>query len=141
MDEKKWLTRCLSLRAQGDLPGALAAARAASEVAWLRFVGGLDARLVPAVLAEIPEQHLFVMPLLDPARHPVWKSEMAAGRVDPAFAGQVGRDLARIHGAAAGRADLATDLAPVEIRQVDVQQDQVRLQRARLGLEGLRRRR
>ena len=81
--------------------------RAGSEVAWLRFVGGLDAHLVPAVLAEIPEDHLFVMPFLDPATHPVWKGELAAGRVVPAFAGQVGRDLARIHGAAAGRADLA----------------------------------
>ena len=81
--------------------------RAASEVAWLRFVAGLDPRLVPAVLAEVPEKHLFVMPFLDPTTHPVWKGEMAAGRVDPAFAGQVGRDLARIHAAAAGRADLA----------------------------------
>jgi aminoglycoside phosphotransferase (APT) family kinase protein len=87
--------------------------RAASEVAWLRFVGGLDARLAPTVLAWIPEQHLFVMPLLDPASHPVWKAEMAAGRVDPAFAEQVGRDLARIHGAAAGRADLAKQFGDI----------------------------
>ena len=93
------------LRVKADWRAPLA--RSASEVAWLRFVGSLDARLVPAVLAEIPEKHLFVMPFLDPATHPVWKSEMAAGRVNPAFAGQVGRDLARIHGAAAGRADLA----------------------------------
>jgi len=33
---------------------------------------------------------------------------MAAGRVDPAFAAAVGADLARIHAATAGRADVAT---------------------------------
>jgi aminoglycoside phosphotransferase (APT) family kinase protein len=79
--------------------------RDASEVAWLRAVHALEPGLVPEVLAWSKERHLFVMPWLGAAQ--VWKAEMAAGRVDPAFAGQVGAALARIHAAMAERADIA----------------------------------
>ena len=81
--------------------------RVAGEVRWLKLARSIDPRLAPAVLAELPEAHVFVMEFLDPADHPVWKDEMAAGRVDPAFAGAVGRDLALIHARTAGRADIA----------------------------------
>jgi Ser/Thr protein kinase RdoA (MazF antagonist) len=47
------------------------------------------------------------MEFLEPATHPVWKEEMAAGRVDPDFAAAVGRDIARIHARTAGRTDIA----------------------------------
>jgi Ser/Thr protein kinase RdoA (MazF antagonist) len=62
---------------------------------------------VPRVLAHDPASGLFAMDYLDPARHPVWKAELRAGRVDPAFAAEVGRRLARIHAATARRSDLA----------------------------------
>ena len=45
---------------------------------------------------------LFVMEYLDPADHRLWKSELMAGRVDLAFAGEVGASLAAIHAATAG---------------------------------------
>jgi aminoglycoside phosphotransferase (APT) family kinase protein len=85
--------------------------RWAGEVRWLRLVRSLDARLAPAVLAEVPEAYVFAMAFLDPATHPVWKETLAAGHIDPAFAGAVGRDLARIHAHTAGRADIAADFA------------------------------
>jgi tRNA A-37 threonylcarbamoyl transferase component Bud32 len=78
--------------------------RDAVEVSWLRTVRALDAALAPEVLAWSPQRHLFVMPWLDA---PVWKQEMAAGRVDPAFARQVGAQIARIHTAAVGKAEIA----------------------------------
>jgi aminoglycoside phosphotransferase (APT) family kinase protein len=81
--------------------------RAAGEVRWLEFVRSIDQRLAPEVLAELPEAFLFVMEWLDPATHPVWKDTMAAGRIDPAFAGAVGRDLVTIHARTAGRSDIA----------------------------------
>jgi len=81
--------------------------RDAVEVAWLRFVREVDPRLAPEVLAVAPQEHLFVMRYLEPATHPVWKQEMFAGRIDPRFAGEVGRDLARIHAAATARPQLA----------------------------------
>jgi aminoglycoside phosphotransferase (APT) family kinase protein len=83
--------------------------RMASEVRWLRLARSIDPRLAPEVLAVLPEAHVFVMAFLDPANHPVWKDEMATGRVDPAFAAWVGADLARIHASTAGRADIAAD--------------------------------
>ena len=81
--------------------------RMASEVRWLALARSVDPRLSPEVLAEDADEHLFVMGYLDPQSHPVWKDEMAAGRVDPGFAAAVGRDLARIHGATSGRPDVA----------------------------------
>jgi aminoglycoside phosphotransferase (APT) family kinase protein len=67
----------------------------------------VDPRLAPEVLAEVPRAFVFIMRHLDPATHPVWKDTMVSGCVDPAFAAAVGRDLARIHAATAGRADIA----------------------------------
>ncbi len=81
--------------------------RAATEVRWLRVARRIDPRLAPEVLGEAAGSHLFVMRRLAAATHPVWKAELAAGRVDPEFAGRVGADLARIHGATAGRANVA----------------------------------
>ncbi|HLZ83559.1 MAG TPA: aminoglycoside phosphotransferase family protein, partial [Caulobacteraceae bacterium] len=81
--------------------------RVAGEVRWLKLARSIDPRLAPEVLAELPEAHVFVMEFLDPAAHPVWKDEMAAGRVDPTFAAAVGRDLALIHARTAGRPDIA----------------------------------
>ncbi len=81
--------------------------RDAVEVAWLRAVREVNPHLTPEVLGWAPDRHLFAMDWLDPASHPVWKQEMAAGKVDPAFAARVGADLAGIHNAMAGRADIA----------------------------------
>jgi len=68
------------------------------EVAWLRNAATIIPNAVPAVLGDSPEAGLFVMAYLDPARHPVWKSELLAGRVDAVFAAQVGSTLAKLHG-------------------------------------------
>ena len=78
--------------------------RDAVEVSWLRTVHALDPALVPEVMAWSPERHLFVMPWLD---GPVWKQEMAGGRVDRAFAATVGARIARIHSVFAGDAEIA----------------------------------
>jgi aminoglycoside phosphotransferase (APT) family kinase protein len=77
------------------------------EVEWLRTARAFAGGAVPEVLYEDPAAHLFVMSFFDPATHAVWKSELAAGRVDAAFAGEVGRSVAAIHAGAAGRADIA----------------------------------
>ncbi|MBL6937412.1 MAG: aminoglycoside phosphotransferase family protein [Alphaproteobacteria bacterium] len=82
--------------------------RAAAEVAWFRLVAGIEPRWVPAVLGEDRARHMFAMEYLPPETHPVWKAEMAAGRVDVDFAADVGTALATIHAATAGRSDVAT---------------------------------
>ncbi|HXC54651.1 MAG TPA: aminoglycoside phosphotransferase family protein [Rhizomicrobium sp.] len=81
--------------------------RAAAEVAWLKLVAGIEPHWVPRILGEDRARHLFAMEFFAPERYPVWKAELAAGRVDAAFAAQVGAALARIHAATAGRAEIA----------------------------------
>ena len=85
--------------------------RAATEVAWMRLVAGIEPKWVPRVLGEDRARHLFAMEHLPPETYPVWKAELAAGRVDMAFARSVGTALARIHGATAGKADVAAAFA------------------------------
>ena len=81
--------------------------RSANEAAWLRAAADLGGPIVPRVLAEDPARHLFAMTWFDPVSHPVWKAELAAGRVDPAFAADVGRGLATAHARTAGVEPLA----------------------------------
>jgi aminoglycoside phosphotransferase (APT) family kinase protein len=81
--------------------------RAASEVAWIKLVAGIHPHWVPKVLAEDHDRNLFVMEYLPPENHPVWKAELAAGRIDVPFAGKVGDALAQIHAATAGKPDIA----------------------------------
>ena len=72
--------------------------RGISEVRWLRRARGVDPRLAPEVLAELPD-YSFAMRFLPGC--PVWKDELMAGRVDAAFAAQVGQGIAAIHTATA----------------------------------------
>ncbi len=73
--------------------------RNAFEVAWFEAVAAVVPDAVPRILAHDPVRGLFAMSYLDPDSHPVWKSELAAGRTDPAFAEAVGATLGRIHAA------------------------------------------
>jgi streptomycin 6-kinase len=70
--------------------------RNAVEVAWLRFAAEHTREGVPRVLAHDDDAGVFAMEFLDPARHPVWKAELMAGRVDPDSAIQVGDLVGRL---------------------------------------------
>jgi len=85
------------------------AERAGTEVDWFNLVAGIDPRLVPEILGEDRAHHTFAMEYLPPETHPLWKTELAAGRVDIAFATRVGTSVARIHAATAGREDVMHD--------------------------------
>jgi len=84
--------------------------RGTSEVRWLKRARGVDPRIVPEVLAELPG-HAFAMRFLPGC--PVWKDELMAGRVDAGFAAQVGQGIAAVHAATAfndaDRADFPND--------------------------------
>lgn len=85
--------------------------RAESEVRWLKLAGDLGRPRAPRVIAQSEADHLFVMEFLDPAAHPNWKAELAAGRIDLDVAAAVGRDLAHIHAATAYKPSVAADFA------------------------------
>jgi aminoglycoside phosphotransferase (APT) family kinase protein len=76
------------------------------EVAWMRAARAIEPALVPRILGDDAEAAAFAMEYLDPARHPVWKAELRDGRIDAAFAAEVGRRLAHVHAATAGRAEI-----------------------------------
>lgn len=87
------------------------AARSSSEVAWLKLAAQIVPGAVPAVLGEDTARHMFAMRFLPPETHPVWKAELAAGRVDTAFARRVGELIAAVHAATAGKPDIARAFA------------------------------
>jgi aminoglycoside phosphotransferase (APT) family kinase protein len=80
-------------------------ARNGYEYEWFRIAHRAAPDAVPKVLFR--GEDAFVMEYLEPALHPVWKEELRQGRADPAFAAHVGRTLAAIHTATAGREDIA----------------------------------
>ncbi len=80
-------------------------ARNGYEYEWFRIAQQAAPGAVPKVLFR--GEDAFVMEYLDPALHPVWKERLRQGRADPAFAALVGRTLAAIHSATAGREDIA----------------------------------
>jgi 5-methylthioribose kinase len=85
--------------------------RNASEVAWMRTAGAVAPGTVPRILADDASVGAFAMEFLDPGDFPVWKSELADGRVDVAFAATVGRTVAAIHAATAHSKSVAHTFA------------------------------
>jgi len=81
--------------------------RNAYEVGWYETARRIEPAMVPKVLGHDARAGLFAMDFLDPARYRQWKAELRDGRADPPVAAEVGRRLARIHSATAGRSDVS----------------------------------
>jgi aminoglycoside phosphotransferase (APT) family kinase protein len=75
--------------------------RNAIEWAYMELADEIAPGAVPQPIAHDAERGLFAMGWLAPEDHPLWKSELLAGRVDPDFAAAVGALIARIHAATA----------------------------------------
>ena len=71
---------------------------------WMEAARAAVRGAAPVVLAADDAAGLFAMECLD---LPLWKDELREGRADAGFAAQVGRSLAGIHAATAGREDVA----------------------------------
>lgn len=85
--------------------------RNAYEVAWLEEAARIVPPAVPHILAADAASGCFAMDYLDPLSHPVWKAQLRDGHADPAFAAAVGRTVAAIHAATAGRKEIALRFA------------------------------
>lgn len=81
---------------------------------WYARANAICPGAAPDMLAHDDALNLFVMEYLPPERHPLWKAELAGGRVDTSFAAKVGATLGAIHSATAGRADIAAEF-PTDI--------------------------
>jgi aminoglycoside phosphotransferase (APT) family kinase protein len=80
-------------------------ARNRYEYEWFRIAAQAAPDAVPRMFCR--DADCFVMEYLDPVAYPVWKEALRRGRADAAFAAQVGRILATIHAATAGREEVA----------------------------------
>jgi tRNA A-37 threonylcarbamoyl transferase component Bud32 len=81
------------------------------EVEWLKIAGAIEPSSAPHVIAEDAGSAMFAMEYLEPLRHPVWKSRLRDGDIQPAFAAEVGRRVALIHAKTAERDDIAAKFA------------------------------
>ena len=86
-----------------------------SEVEWMKAVALIAPGAVPEILADCSQDGWFAMRYLDPAKYPLWKSELRDGRIDPSFAAAVGATLARIHAATAADPAIAQRFATDQI--------------------------
>jgi aminoglycoside phosphotransferase (APT) family kinase protein len=79
------------------------------EVKWMRTAGAVMPSAVPEILGHDPQNGLFAMSYLEPARYPVWKNLLRDGQADEAFAAEVGRRIGAIHAATAHHPEIAAD--------------------------------
>ena len=85
--------------------------RNSAEVGWMRVAQRVAPGAVPAILGEDPVGKAFAMTWLDPAQHPVWKSQLLDGLADVTTARQVGAILSCVHNATANDAAIARQFA------------------------------
>src|SRR3989442_4846697 len=78
--------------------------RSSYERQWMKTAGHAVPGAAPRVLAWDDAAGLFAMEYLD---YPVWKSLLRDGHAHAAFAAKVGSALAAIHGATAGKSEVA----------------------------------
>lgn len=71
--------------------------RNAMEWAYMKVAAAIVPDAIPRPIAHDESRGLFAMAWLAPSDHPLWKTELLAGRVDPAFADMVGALVGRIH--------------------------------------------
>lgn len=69
------------------------------EIAWLRRAGAIVPGAAPAVIGENREHGIALLEYLPPQDYVLWKSELLAGRADPAIPVAVANALGRIHAA------------------------------------------
>lgn len=69
------------------------------EVAWLKRAATIVPGGAPAVIAESDTHGIVILDYLPPQNYVLWKSEMLAGRADPAIPARVASLLGRIHAA------------------------------------------
>lgn len=78
--------------------------RRSSEVNWLHLAHAVNPAMAPEVLADFPTLDAFVLRYIPGCE--VWKDALTDGRVDSEFAAAVGRGIALIHAATAGKAEV-----------------------------------
>jgi aminoglycoside phosphotransferase (APT) family kinase protein len=79
------------------------------EARWMQRANEAVPGSAPALLGQDKVGGVLAMAYLAPAAHPLWKSELRSGRVDPGFAAEIGATLARIHATTAANPAVASE--------------------------------
>ncbi len=85
------------------------------EARWMRRADAAAPGSAPKLLGQDEATGALAMAYLPPESYRLWKAELYAGRADAAFAADVGRTLARIHGATADDPAVAYDFPTDDI--------------------------
>ncbi|MEX0958674.1 MAG: aminoglycoside phosphotransferase family protein [Burkholderiales bacterium] len=81
------------------------------EIEWMKVAAGVEPDAVPQILGEDAGNGMFVMSFLPPESYPVWKTQLRDGTISTDTAREVGRRIAAIHGATAGKLEIAKRFA------------------------------
>jgi aminoglycoside phosphotransferase (APT) family kinase protein len=77
------------------------AERVHAEAAWFKVAAGVAPGVAPAVLGSLPAAGALALEYLDPEEFPAWQSRLAAGRIEPWVAAELGHLVGRLHAASA----------------------------------------
>lgn len=80
--------------------------RSLFEASWYEIANAIAPNAAPKVVHFDISANAIVMEYLDPSDHPVWKTMLRDGVVDPDTARRLGSIIGRIHAATAGRRDV-----------------------------------
>jgi len=77
------------------------AERVQAEAAWFKLAAGVVPGVAPAVLGSLPAAGTLALEYLDPEEFPAWQGRLAAGKVEPWVAAELGHLVGRLHAASA----------------------------------------
>jgi len=89
--------------------------RSRNEYDWIAIAGRIMPAAAPELAGYDAEAGLIVMRFYEPARYPLWKAELAAGRADPQLAAAVGDAIGCIQAGTAGNPAMAARFATDDI--------------------------
>jgi hypothetical protein len=90
------------------------AERVGAEAAWFKVACGVVPGVAPTVLGSLPAAGVVALEYLDPEEFPSWQSRLAAGRIEPWVAAELGHLIGRLHAASANSRSVAERFASRE---------------------------
>lgn len=85
--------------------------RVFAEIDWMKTIATIRPNAVPHIVGVDKSRLCFVMDYLPADRFPNWKTQLLAGDIDVAFAGELGELLGAIHASTAHNQELARQFA------------------------------
>jgi Phosphotransferase enzyme family len=93
-----FLKRALASEAGAE---SFVAERVHAEAAWFKVACGVVPGVAPTVLGSLPAAGVVALEYLDPEEFPAWQGRLAAGRIEPWVAAELGHLVGRLHAASA----------------------------------------